>query len=149
LRGHDLLVAVSLLVYVVVLDAVGEEAELGEPLAAGFESWRTEVWGSDQVRALGAELFPRLASGNPVIIARDEVAQLQHECSLLRENLKRICDGVDRSRQDGLAVDMTSGQVVRPAASEEVFRELVSVHLANIEDAAQRAAQLDGEVRFW
>ena len=42
---RDVLVAMSLLVYVVVFDAAGEEAELGESLAAGFESWRTEIWG--------------------------------------------------------------------------------------------------------
>jgi hypothetical protein len=54
---------VSLLVCVVVTDAFGEESELGESLAAGFGLWRTEVWGSPQVSALGAEFFPRLASG--------------------------------------------------------------------------------------
>ena len=138
----------SLLVYVVVLDAAGEEAEIGESLPAGFESWRTEVWGSQRVRALGAEFFPRLASGNPVSIRPDEVAQFRLECQLLRENLNAICDSVDLSGQDGVAV-LASGQVVSPAASGEVFRELVSLHLANIEDAAQRAAQVGGEVRFW
>lgn len=56
---------VSLLVYVVVTDASGEESELGESLAAGFESWHTEVWGSPQGRALGAEFFPRLGQRKP------------------------------------------------------------------------------------
>ena len=33
----------------------------GESLAAGFENWRTQVWGSPQVRAMGATYFPELA----------------------------------------------------------------------------------------
>jgi len=138
-----------LVVYVVVTDASGEESELGESLAAGFESWRTEVWGNPQVRALGAEFFPRLASGNPVSIKPHELARFQRECVLLRANLDAICRGVDLSGQRGLAVDMGTGQVTSAAALGEVFRQLVSVHLANIEDAAQRAAQAGGEVVIW
>ena len=82
-------------------------------------------------------------------IRPDEVAQFQRECQLLRENLDAICDGVDVSGQRGLAVDVASGQVISRAASDEVFRELVSLHLANIEDAARRAAQVGGEIRIW
>jgi hypothetical protein len=140
---------VSLVVHVVVTDASGEESELGESLAAGFESWRTEVWGAPHVHALGAEFFPRLASGNPVRIKHDETARFQRECALLRENLDAICGDVDLSGQHGLAVDMATGQVTRAAASREVFGQLVSLHLANIEDAAQRAAQAGGEVVIW
>src|SRR5262245_59527925 len=136
----------SLLVYVVVIDAAGEVSELGESLAAGFESWRTEVWGSPRVRALGAEFFPQLASGNPVTIEPHAVARFQRECLLLRDNLEDICADLDLSAQDGLAVDVATGQVTRAAASREAFRQLVSLHLANIEDAAQRAAQTRGEV---
>jgi hypothetical protein len=29
---------------------------------AGFESWRTTVWGSERLRALGAAFFPELYS---------------------------------------------------------------------------------------
>lgn len=139
----------SLLVYVVVTDASGEESELGELLAAGFESWRTEVWGSPQVRALGAEFFPRLASGNPVRIEHHEVARFQHECALLREHLDAICGAVDLSGQHGLAVNLATGQAISPRASREAFRQLVDLHLANIEDAAQRAAQAGGRVAIW
>jgi hypothetical protein len=45
----------SLLVYVVATDASGEESKLGDSLAAGFEPWRTEGWGSPSVRSLGAD----------------------------------------------------------------------------------------------
>src|SRR5215475_7683455 len=107
----------SLLIYVVVTDAAGEESELGESLAAGFESWRTEVWGSPHVRALGAEFFPRLASGNPVTIKPHEVARFRRECLLLRENLEAICADVDLSAQDGFAVNVATGQVARVAGS--------------------------------
>ena len=139
----------SLLVYVVVTDAWGEESELGESLAAGFESWRTEVWGSPEVRALGTEFFPRLMSGNTVRIQAHEVARFQGECALVREHLEAICGAVDLSGQRGLAVDLAAGQAISPRASRETFRQLVSRHLANIEDAAQRAAQVGGQVEIW
>jgi hypothetical protein len=138
-----------LLVYVVVTDASGQESEQGETLAAGFESWRTEVWGNPQVRALGAEFFPRLAAGNQVNIKPHEVARFQRECALLRENLDAICVGVDPSGQHGLAVDMATGTVTSPGASRKAFQQIVSLHRANIEDAAQRAAQAGGEVVIW
>ena len=138
----------SLLVYVVT-DASGQESQQGESLAAGFESWRTEVWGSRQVRALGGELFQRLTSGNPVRIQAHEVARFQHECALVREHLDTICDAVDLSRHHGLSVNPATGQVISPRASRERFRQLVDLHLANIEDAARRAAQAAGQVAIW
>jgi hypothetical protein len=141
--------AVSLLVYVVVTDASGRKSELGETLAAGFESWRTEVWGSPQVQALGAEFFPRLASGDLVTIESHELTQFQRECVLLREKLDAICAEVDLSGQHGFVVGNAPGQVVKASASREVFRQLVSQHMANIENAAQRAAQAGGEVVIW
>ncbi|MBO0835432.1 MAG: hypothetical protein J2P28_07925 [Actinobacteria bacterium] len=140
---------VSLLVYVVVTDASGQESTLGESLAAGFESWRTEVWGSPQVRALGAEFFPRLALGNEVRIKPHEVARFQHECALLREHLDAICGAVELSGQHGTSVDLATGQVSRPGASHEAFRQLVDLHLANIEETAQRAAQAGGQIAIW
>jgi len=106
----------SLVVYVVVTDASGEESGLGESLAAGFEVWRTEVWGSPHVRALGAEFFTRLASGNQVSIKPHEVARFQRECLLLRENLEATCADVDLSGQNGLAVDKATGRVMSATA---------------------------------
>src|SRR5262249_49961494 len=41
------------------------------------------------------------------------------------------------------------GQVVRANASREVFRDLVSQRLANIEDAVQRAVNAGGAVVIW
>jgi hypothetical protein len=77
------------------------------------------------------------------------MARFQRECVLLRENLDAICSDVDLSGQHGLAVNLATGQVIRAAASPDVFRQLVSLHLANIEDAAQRAAQAGGDVVIW
>lgn len=78
-----------------------------------------------------------------------EVAPFQRECVLLRENLDAICADVDLSAQHGLAVDVATGQLTSASASGDAFRQLVSLHLPNIEDAAQRAAQAGGEVRIW
>ena len=139
----------SLLVYVVVTDASGERSELGETLAAGFESWRTQVWGSPQVQALGAEFFPRLASEEMVTIQDDELGRFQRECTLVRENLDAICADVDLASEDGLVVGNAPGQVVRANASREVFHDLVSQRLANIEDAVQRAANAGGAAVIW
>ena len=139
----------SLLVYVVVTNASGEQSELGETLAAGFESWRTQVWGSPQVQALGAKVFPRLASGEMVTIEDDELARFQAECALVRENLDAVCAGVDLASQHGFVVGNAPGQVVRASASREVFRDLVSQRLANIEDAVQRAVNAGGAVVIW
>jgi hypothetical protein len=140
---------VSLLVYVVVTTASGEQSELGERLAAGFESWRTQVWASPQVRGLGAEFFPRLASGEMVTIEEDELARFQRECALVRENLDAICADVDLASQHGFVVGNAPGQVVRANASREAFRDLVSQRLANIEDAVRRAANARGAVVIW
>jgi hypothetical protein len=141
--------AVSLRVYVVAADASGRKTKVGEALTAGFESWRTEVWASPQVQALGAELFPRLGPGNEVIIKSHELQEFQRECTLLRENLDAICAGVDLAGQHGISVGHGPGQVVRASSSPEIFRDLVSQRLANIEDAIRRAAHAGGDVVIW
>lgn len=60
---------VSLNVHVYTAGATGEQtytdAPPGTSDAAGFENWRTQVWGSAHVRALGAELLPQLAAEDP------------------------------------------------------------------------------------
>jgi hypothetical protein len=146
---RGLLVAVSLLVYLVVTDASGRQSEAGEMLAAGFESWRTEVWGSAQVRALGADIFPRLAPGELVTVQTHELPQFQRECELIRENLDVICAEVDLTHQHGFTVGTAPGQVIRANASRAVFRDMVAQRLANIEDAISRAVTAGGAVAIW
>lgn len=121
---------------------------LGGSLAAGFENWRTGVWGSPQVRALGAEYFPRLAVADLYVDA-GEVTAFLRECALLRANLDAIAAAVDLSRQPGVAVNMVTGLVAAMSDSPEVFREHISLCLANIEAAARRALEIGGEVVIW
>lgn len=121
---------------------------LGGSLAAGFENWRVQVWGSPQVRALGAEYFPRLAEADLYVNA-GEVTAFLRECALLRENLDAIAAAVDLSRQPGVAVNMATGLVSAVSDSPEVFLEHVSLRLANIEAAARRALEIGGELVIW
>ena len=48
-----------------------------------------------------------------------------------------------------IAVNTVTGRVTAVSDSTEVFREQVSLHLANIESAARRALELGGEVVIW
>jgi hypothetical protein len=141
----------SLTVSVWVRDDSGESFEdeaLGGSLAAGFENWRTQVWGSPQARALGAEYFPRLADAD-LHVGAGEMREFLRECSLLREHLDVIAAGADLPAQHGVAVNAATGRVTAVGSSREVFREQVSVRLANIEAAARRALEVGGEVVIW
>jgi hypothetical protein len=122
--------------------------ELGESLAAGFENWRTQVWGSPQVRALGAVFFPELAVHDLRVCAADLPAFLE-ECALLRGHLDAIVAGSDLSGQTGMAVSMATGSVAAVGASREAFREQVALRLANIEAVADRALLCGGDVVIW
>ncbi|MFI0740197.1 hypothetical protein ACH4PU_19225 [Streptomyces sp. NPDC021100] len=97
---------------------------------AGFERWRTTVWGSQAVRSSGARFFPVLADGDLRVDA-DQVRAFRRECAVLRENLEEIVAGVE----PGMAADRLRGQL--PA------------RLANIEDAARRAEEVGGGVLVW
>lgn len=108
-----------------LLEAPSTSAEL-----AGFESFRISVWGSDAVRGLGARFFPILASGDLVVAPKD-VMEFLTECDLLRANLDVITPATE------------------PAHSHEWYLDVVSIRLANIEAAAQRAVQVSGGVLIW
>ncbi len=143
----------SLAVHAFVTDACGKMTFLGgrpdSSPAAGFESWRTEVWASSQVRLLGAEFFPRLATGDLYVEPLD-VPRFQRECTMLHEHVDAIAAGVNLSSQKGhLAVDLASGQVIDPSVSREILREQILLRLATIEDAARRALEADGGVVIW
>ncbi|MBO0823593.1 MAG: hypothetical protein J2P27_07000 [Actinobacteria bacterium] len=77
------------------------------------------------------------------------MARFQQECALLREHLDAICGAVELSGKHGISVDLATGQVSRSGASREAFRQLVELHLANIEETAQRAAQAGGQIAIW
>lgn len=108
-----------------LLDDLGQGADL-----AGFESFRTSVWGSDAVRGLGARFFPVLRSAE-LMVAPEEVMAFLTECALLRANLNMIMPPAD------------------PDHSHEWYLEVVSTRLANIEAAARRALEVGGGVVIW
>jgi hypothetical protein len=124
------------------------DTTFGESCAAGFENWRTQVWGSPLVRALGAEYFPQL-DGADLYIDAGQVTAFMRECALLRQHLDAIAAAVDLSRQEGIAVNTATGIVTAVSESREVFREHVSLRLASIEAAARRALEIGGEVVIW
>jgi hypothetical protein len=99
-----------------VLDAPEGQSEL-----AGFERWRTTVWGSPEVRALGARFFPTL-DGNDLTVEPADVPAFLEECALLRANL--------------------------PAITPDRWVD-VDFRLANIEQAGHRAREIGGGVLVW
>ncbi|MFF3685727.1 hypothetical protein [Streptomyces sp. NPDC002187] len=124
----------SLSVDVFVVGADGRKQVLDVPEGcsdlAGFERWRTTVWGSEVVRSLGARFLPVLADAD-LQVAADQVPAFLRECALLRENLERIVAGTD------------------PVRTVEEHRRTISERLANIEDAAGRAKAMCAGILIW
>jgi hypothetical protein len=104
--------------------------------AAGWERWRTEVWGSEPVRSLGARFLPRLATED-LTVAPDEVSALIAECGLVRTHLARIAEH--------MRIQPGTGPSKPPAEHAEDVRR----RLDNILDAARRALDLGGGVIIW
>jgi hypothetical protein len=116
---------------------VGEDAQMdvldvpaGSSDLAGFESWRTVVWGSEAVRSLGATFFPVLASGD-LTVAPNQAADFLAECALIRSNLELVAPSAD------------------PAKSHAEYVRQISERLRNIEDACERAQGVAGGVLIW
>lgn len=105
-----------------VLDVPADSSDL-----AGFERWRTAVWGSEAVRSLGARFFPVLASGDWLKVAPGEVADLLGECSLIRINLELVAPSADSAK------------------SHAQYVWQISERLRNIEDACERARASEAE----
>ncbi|MFE4873836.1 hypothetical protein [Streptomyces sp. NPDC056682] len=124
----------SLSVDVFVVGTDGELQILDVPEGAsdlaGFERWRTTVWGSDTVGSLGARFFPQLSSDD-LKVEPSEVSAFLQECALLRKHLEDIAT-----------------RTVRPRTLEE-HRHALSRRLANIENAANRAQSIGGGVLIW
>lgn len=97
---------------------------------AGFERWRTFVWGSDAVCALGARYFPVLVD-NDLRVPPGEIAEFRRECALVRENIPHIA-----ARED-------------PNWTYEQLMDAISGRLSNIEDAALRAERLGAALIVW
>jgi hypothetical protein len=118
--------------------AQAERDPVTEPLAAGFENWRTQVWGSARVRDLGAQYFPRLARSDLHVPAAEMTAFLR-ECALLRTHLDAIAASVDLTGQTGVAAGAVGPHTGPVSASREIFRDQVSLRLSNIESRARLA----------
>jgi hypothetical protein len=140
--------AVSLAVRTFVIDMSGKRTHLPEPPdaseLAGFENWRTEVWGSAAVRALGATIFPQLAVRDLQVMPGRQLNEFRRECRLLRAHLDEIVAAVDLTSQQGVVVTTTG--VIRPGESREALRAALSQRLANIEAAIRRAKKVRGGV---
>ncbi|EMD26552.1 hypothetical protein C791_3396 [Amycolatopsis azurea DSM 43854] len=97
---------------------------------AGFESWRTTVWGSAAARALGARFFPVLDGGDLTVMPA-QVPDFVVETKLLRANLDKLVPGTD------------------PSHDHQWYVEAISWRLANIQIAAGRALGAGGGVIVW
>ncbi|GAB3910854.1 hypothetical protein GCM10029964_115500 [Kibdelosporangium lantanae] len=115
---------------VFVRDPDGTQRDLGSLAAisdyAGSERWRTQVWGSDVTRGLGATLLPRLASGDPVTIEPNEIAAFLRECNMVRANLDRYPDDPDGT------------------STRLEYERRFTEYLAAFQIAAARAQEVDG-----
>ncbi|MFH8467367.1 hypothetical protein [Streptomyces sp. NPDC017991] len=100
--------------------------------AAGREDWRTEVWGSEPVRSLGARFLPRLATED-LTVAPDEVPAFLAECDLVRTRLARLTEATD-----------DVGRADEVGHADDVRRSL-----DNIVDAARRASDIGGGIIIW
>jgi hypothetical protein len=124
----------SLTVEVFVLDENGDTHFLDTPDCcenlAGFESWRTSVWGSEAVRALDLRFFPVLATGD-LTVTPDEVPDFVVETKIFRANLADIAPDGDEHH------------------TREWFLDTISQRLANIQIAAGRALGVGGGIRVW
>ncbi|WP_329404368.1 hypothetical protein [Streptomyces melanogenes] len=124
----------SLLVHVFVYAPDGSRDYLDAPdgvsETAGFERWRTSVWGSPVVRSLGARFFPRLAEDD-LYVEADEAGSFLDECALLASHVPLIVAGMDPGR-----------------TAEEHTHHLTS-KLAHISRAARRAVEAGGGVVIW
>ncbi|MFI6154567.1 hypothetical protein ACIBCA_17985 [Kitasatospora sp. NPDC051170] len=118
----------SLLVHTFVYDADGGRTFLKDPGnggdLAGFESTRDRLWGSEAVRALGAEFLPRL-EGDDLSVEPHEIDRFLAECAALRPHL-----------------DVLAGQGGYEA-------DYVAARFGNIVAAALRAKAEGGGIVVW
>jgi hypothetical protein len=98
--------------------------------SAGFESWRTTVWGSEPVRALGARFLPVLAEGDLEVEA-GQVSEFLSEVALLRAHLDAIARGTRYPR------------------TLEEHRDGIELRLRIIGESALKALGIGGGVLVW
>lgn len=123
----------------------------GRSDAAGRESWRTEVWGSEPVRSLGARFLPRLATED-LTVAPDEMSAFIAECDLVRTHAARIAEHLRAGPEAEPEAESETGSNTGPAGpgtSAEWHADDVIRYLDNILDAARRASDVGGGIIIW
>lgn len=101
---------------------------------AGSESWRTMLWGSEPVKALGFRILPSLAHGD-VFASGHDLLQLESEVQVLQRTL---CAVVDALIESGVQIGYNDRY------------EVAQLYLNNIAEAVRRARAIrDGEVVIW
>jgi hypothetical protein len=104
---------------------------------AGFESWRTSVWGSEAVKQLGLTLLPSLAVRD-LYVSGQALDDLDEEVRTLQDSLRSV---VNALLADGVHI----------VASVDPY-ETVRSRLANIAEAVRLARAFPegiGEVVIW
>jgi hypothetical protein len=118
----------SLTVHAYRRDSSGSIQFIDEPPGthvAGFESWRTKVYGSEYVRGLGARLLPLLAETDLFVETPAELDELEADCGLVLANVAEVAS----------------------AAGDRPDR--VALRIGNIQQAIERAREHDGYVVVW
>ncbi len=124
----------SLTVDVFISNVDGEMEVLDVPEgcddAIGPEVWRTLVWGSAAVRALGARYFPVL-DGADLVVRSDDLLDFRDECCLIEANLDSVTPegNADKTRDE--------------------YREDIRKRLEHIQTAIDRALAVGGGVVLW
>jgi hypothetical protein len=125
---------------------------------AGFESWRTDVWGSASAKRLGLRLLPSLAAGD-IFASGADLEALALEVDLVQSSLRDIVDellatGVHIVWRSDVqpGVDMKNVSVDGTGRPQNDPYETVRMRLANIAEAVRLARALPkgtGEVVIW
>jgi hypothetical protein len=104
---------------------------------AGFESWRTSVWGSASARGLGLRILASLAKGD-LYVSGQRLAELDAEVKQLQASLRSF-------------VDELLAQGVHIVANADPY-ETIQLRLSNIAEAVRLARAIPdgaGEVVIW
>ena len=146
----------SLSVTVFQRNATGEMVIADDSRGAGFESWRTRVWGSEPVKKLvetvrrpkpSRVLLPSLAFSN-LEVEGEELDQLEREIDLLLQHVPAL---VTELHGDGSPiVGVVIGDGVARTGTTEDARSSLRNRLENIQTAIRVARTLPhGRVIIW
>ena len=91
----------------------------------GFESYRQELWGTEIMTRLGLKLLAGLSQGGYLLLKTpEEIAQLEHEAIVIRDNM----------------------DLVRQALPPHIVDALEQKYLPNLFNAVTLAQSVHGEI---